>query len=381
MNKFNFLAKLLKFETAGFPVASIYLNTEANETGKKDFEVFLKKQLSEQAGSYDSGSSEGESFARDIEKINEFIESIDPTTQGTAIFASSGTDEFFHTFEFAVPFEEDQFFVFDTPHIYPLVRLVARNSRYAIASADTNSAHIYVVNRGKMIEREDIQNTKTNRSEVGGWSQMRYQRHIDNFHQQHAKEVVEELEKLSRDERVEKFVLAGDEAVIIPLLRGEMSKDLEEKFVGSLPLNVNTPENELHEAAEKLVREYDENVDREKIANLVEQDYEDGIGVTGVEKALTALLNGQVMDLYMTSDPAAVTFHNGAVLEILKDYSPGERADLPDSGLRNHVVDELLKYAVETADDIRFIDDVDLLKSKGGVGALLRYQAKGVSNL
>ena len=45
MQQFNFLSKLMDFEPAGFPFLSVYLNTEPNETGKRDFEVFLRKQL------------------------------------------------------------------------------------------------------------------------------------------------------------------------------------------------------------------------------------------------------------------------------------------------------------------------------------------------
>ena len=46
---------------------------------------------------------------------------------------------------------------------------------FAVVAADTNEAHIYVFKRGKTIEQEDIANIKTNRTLVGGWSQMRYQ--------------------------------------------------------------------------------------------------------------------------------------------------------------------------------------------------------------
>jgi hypothetical protein len=43
------------------------------------------------------------------------------------------------------------------------------------------------------------------------------------------------------------------------------------------------------------------------------------------------------------------------------------------------VIDAILRTAAQTADEIRFIEDADLLKESGGVGALLRYQAKGVN--
>src|SRR5687767_15330472 len=211
MNQFNILKKLLDVQPNGTPFISIYLKTEPNETGKKDFDVFLKKQLSDHLAVLDAGSEERERFEKDAEKISEFADSIDSSTRGVAIFASSGNSDFFETFEFEVPFPENKFHLFEKPHIFPLALLMDRNPAFAVVAADTNSANISVLRRAKTLRTEEIQNTKTNRSEVGGWSQMRYQRHIDNFHQQHAKEVIEELEKIVRTDRIEHVVLSRSE--------------------------------------------------------------------------------------------------------------------------------------------------------------------------
>ena len=87
MQQFDFLSKLMEFEAAGFPFISIYLNTEPNDTGKKDFDVFLKKQLKDHGAVLETGSSEAQSYEADVEKINTFVENLDPTTRGVAIFA------------------------------------------------------------------------------------------------------------------------------------------------------------------------------------------------------------------------------------------------------------------------------------------------------
>jgi peptide chain release factor subunit 1 len=306
------------------------------------------------------------------------LENLDNEIQGVAIFACSGAG-LFKVYEFQVPFDENLFFVFDRPHLYPLIKLVSQNRRFAVAQADTNSAHIYVFGRGEVFSREDIQNEKTNRSEVGGWSQMRYQRHIDNFHQQHAKEVVAELEKLIREDRVDRVVLAGDEAVIIPILKGEITKELEDKVIGTVSLSVNAPEHEVLEAAEKIVNQHNTLEDMKVVETLKEQDYENGLGVSSIGKVLPALLNGQVQELYISSNFDSIDYNIGQVNKIFKDYAPGIDEDLPSAKQTGLVIDEILRIAVQTADDIRFIQDDNLLKEVGGVGALLRYQAKGVN--
>jgi len=378
MSRYNFLQKLLDVEPDKGPFISAYLDTSVNENGKRTFEIVLRKQISEHLATLPEESDERQAFEQDVEKINAHLENLDTEIQGAAIFACSGAG-LFKVYEFQVPFDENLFFVFDRPHLYPLIKLVSQNRRFAVAQADTNSAHIYVFGRGEVFSREDIQNEKTNRSEVGGWSQMRYQRHVDNFHQQHAKEIVAELEKLVREDRIDRVILAGDETVIIPILKEEITKELQDKVIGTMSLSVNAPEHEVLEAAEKIVKQHNTLEDMKAIETLKEQNYENGLGVSSIGKVLPALLNGQVQELYISSNFDSLDYNIGEVNKIFKDYAPGIDEDLPSAKQTGLVIDEILRIASQTADEIRFIEDENLLKEAGGVGALLRYQAKGVN--
>jgi peptide chain release factor subunit 1 len=379
MQQFKFLESLVEFEPTGSSFLSIYLNTEPNETGKKDFDVFLRKQFSEHGAVLDADTAEKESFDADEKKTNEFLNTLDPSVRGVAIFASSDSNGLFKQFTFQVPFEENAFFREDRPFVSPLLKIFSKNPPFVVVAADTNHADIYLFRRGKTIDVDQVQNIKTNRSEVGGWSQMRYQRHIDNFHQQHAKEVVQELSKLVRDENIEHIILCGDETVIIPMLKSELSKELEEKLVATLSLNVETPEHEIHEEAKKALDEFEAKADKEKIELVLDQNYDEGRGVVGLEKTLEALMNGQVQELYVLSDFDQINYDRGTVRTILHAYKPGEDTDLPDAAERELLLDEVLKKGAQTADHIRFIDNADLLQTHGGIAALLRYQVKGAN--
>ena len=372
------MQQLFDFEAGQGPFISAYLDTSVNENGQRTFDIVLKKEINENRDKFPEGSEERQAFEEDIQKMNEYLDTLDNDVRGVAVFtcAKAGV---FKKYEFRIPFDENLFFVFDRPHLYPLIKLVSQNRRFAVVQADTNSAHIYVFGRGEVISREDIQNEKTNRSEVGGWSQMRYQRHVDKFHQQHAKEVVAELEKLVRDEHIERIILAGDETVIIPILKGELSKELEDKVIDTMPLSVNAPEHEVLVAAEEVIHRRDSLDDMKAIETLKEQDYKNGLGVTSVAKVLPALLNGQVQELYISSNFDSIDYNIGEVNKIFLNYAPGIDEDLPNAKRTGLVIDEILRTAAQTADDIRFIEDEDLLKESGGVGALLRYQAKGVN--
>ncbi len=374
MKNSGILKKLSNIESSEFPFISVYLNAEPNEHGRDDFNVFLKKQLSEHQDKFKEDSKERVSFDKDIERISEYAEKIPASANGVAIFACSGADNFFKTVEFDVPFQNDRFFVFDKPHIYPMARLMDQNPRFAVVLADTNAAQIYVFQRGRILEQEEIQNEKTNRSEVGGWSQMRYQRHNDEIHQKHAKEVIEELAEIVREDNIKQIILAGNEVVVIPLLKEELTKDLEEKIVGTIRMDIKTPEKEILEAAEQAIKQHDTLKDTEKIDYLKEQNYDDGFGVTGVAKTLRALENGQVQELYISANFDEIEYNEGEINKILKDYAPGNGGSMPNVKEARQIADELIRQGIATADDVRFIEDEYLLKEFGGAGALLRFK-------
>src|SRR5947199_375601 len=82
----------------------------------------------------------------------------------------------------------------------------------------------------KDLQRDEVQNVKTRGARIGGWSQMRYQRHLEQYHLQHAKEVADQLEQVVREDDVQHIILAGD-AVIIPKLKEQLPKAAAEKVV------------------------------------------------------------------------------------------------------------------------------------------------------
>lgn len=385
--------RLAAFEPNGYPFLSIYLDARANQHGRDQFAIWLKKELAErtrEAG--EEESVERQIFQRVSEYILAAIEDIAPNANGLAIFASVDSLEkdqpgsFFEIAQFGSPIEQNELVVLDRPYIFPMARLIAQNPRYVCAWADTNAANIYVFGGELAVNAEtplgaqveEIQNVKTQRQQQGGWSQQRFQRRLENFHQQHAKEVVETLDKLVRDDKIEMVVLSGDAARIIQLLRDEMSKELSEKVIDEMNLNQYASEKELYEASHEVVQRYERKLDAEKIAQLSDEVGADNLGITGVSATLAALSNGQVQELFILSDTERIRYNERKVEQVLEDYAPGDDNSandaMPDTSERRQVLDELIVRAINSSARIRFIEDPTLLMNVGGVGALLRYK-------
>jgi peptide chain release factor subunit 1 len=370
----HFIERLASFESQDLPVVSLYLNAQADQHGQHNFDVFVRKQLSERAKTFETDTPQRASIDEDLVRINRYLEQkIDPATQGIAIFACSGANDFFETIQLEAPIENNRLFVYDRPHLYPLARMLDQYPRYAVVLADTNAAKIFVFALGQAVKRQEVQNVKTKRTQVGGWSQMRYQRHTENYHLHHAKEVVDNLERLVRDERIEHVMLAGDEQVIIPLLREQMSKELSEKVVDVLSLGIDTPEHELLEQSLNAYRRLNSLSDMEKVEHLIGEYRRDGLAVAGVAQTLAALSNGQVEELLIASRADALQFDKAEVEKVLAAYGgTGEENKTLDQPT---VADELLRRATQLSSaQTTFIEDDSALKNVGGVGALLRYR-------
>jgi peptide subunit release factor 1 (eRF1) len=387
------IEKLAAFEPADAPFISLYLNAQADERGRDNYGAFLKTELANAAADFGGDTEQSESFKADVEKIEKYLsEEAHPEANGIAIFACSGAD-FFQTAQFETKIENNRFFVFDRPYIYPLARLIGQNPRFTVVQADTNHANIYVFgNETNRIENdapvetkvEEIHNVKTQRQQAGGWSQQRFQRRIENFHKEHAKEIADTLDKLVRDEHIEIIVLSGQEAKIVQLLNDQLTKAVQDKIVGTMNLDQYASEEELREAALEIVERFDREQDREAVARMINATESSELGCYGVSKTLAALSNGQVEELLILADPRRIRYSEENVEKVLEAYAPGDDNSLtdalPDTGETRQILDELIKRAFNSAARIRFIEENSLLSGAGGVGAIFRYKIESTAS-
>jgi peptide subunit release factor 1 (eRF1) len=358
------LDRLAAFEAGPFPVISLYLSAVPDQHGRDHYEPFLRKELTERVRTYPATGPERESLATDADKIRDYVATVDPSVNALAIFACAGAG-LFEAVALATPIAEHQLHVSDQPHVYPLARLIDEYPRYAVLLADTHSARIFVF-AGNTVERsEQIEGIKTKRHKMGGWSQARYQRHTENFHLHHAKEVVDALARIVRDESIRTIVIAGDE-VIAPLLKDQLPKDIADRVIEMARLDVRAPERVILDKTIAALREKDVETDRESVEKLIGTYRANGLAVVGVEGVGKALEAGQVDELIITASPATITLRASASQWASK-VKPGRTP-------QECAADELVATARQTGATIRFIEDPTLLSAADGVGAFLRFK-------
>jgi peptide chain release factor subunit 1 len=368
------LERLVEFQPQGAPVISVYLDARVNEHGKRNFAPFVRKRMAEMKRTFPSHSSERESFTETCVRIDRYLEE-EPrqSPQGIVIFACSAANDFFDVGQFDAPFERNRLTVSDRPHLYPLARLVSQNPPYAVLVADTNSAHIFAVATRRVVDKRDVQNIDTKEPRWGGFTQNRFQRHVDDFQLRHAKEVVDVLERTIREDRIDKVIIAGDRETIIPLLREQMTKELASKIIDVMTLGVDTPEQKILEESLTVVRRHNSLSDMDKVQRLMNEYRADDLAVVGVPQTLAALSNGQVEEVLISAKADDLVFDAQETEHVLKLYRMDDRP-LPKLDHRS-IADELVRLAQQlSAARVTFIEDSSSLADVGGVGALLRYR-------
>ncbi len=369
------LDELAAFEPNGFPVVSLYLNTQPDQHGRDNYESFVRKEFAAVARSFAPDSPERFSFERDAERIKSYLQGeLRPSTNGLAVYACSGAGSYFKALQLDAPVPRHRLHVGGLPHLYPLARLIDQHPRYVALLADTNSARLFVFGLGRRVALAEVNGFKVSRTRGGGWSQMRYQRHADNFHLLHAKEVVETLEHVVREEEADRVVLAGDE-VIIPLLREQMPARLREKVIDILRLDIRPPEHLVLKATMESLREHNAQTDAERVRRLLDEYRAGGLAVVGARDTLSAVYQGQADELLLSASSRAIRLDEEE-FDGMKAKGHGVPAQLFVEGREPHLMaaDLLVAHARQTGARVTFIEDAALLADVGGVGALLRYR-------
>lgn len=348
--------RLAALQPVDLPVLSVYLDERPQATGEspglRSGRIVLKDRLREIEKTLGPRGPALESFRDDAARIERYLEDEAPTDcHGLAIFACAGVG-LFEAVPAGVAFA-NQVSAAPVPDLFQLARLLDEQETAVVALVDSNTARLFVTRTGALEEvgGPDDDSVHYRKRSTGGWSQARYQRHIDKHRADFAREAAAEIERLVQREGAVRVILAGDEVAMTPL-RASLPPAVSE-LVGAEPLRVHirAPRDELAVEIEPVLARAEADDAHSTADRLIQAVQADGLGVVGLDATRRALDFGQADVLVV--DPAA---------EI-------------DEGLRN----ELIRQAAATGADVEMVDGHARLAEVGGVGALLRYRIDGAA--
>jgi peptide chain release factor subunit 1 len=312
-----------------------------------------------------------EGLEADLQRLRDYFESefSRDGAQGFALF-SAGLDGFW----MPLPLSErvpDLVKVGKTFHLAPLVPLVGSGDGVVVAFVGRERGDLYRLTDGRLEEFEEQFDEQPGRHDQGGWSQARYQRHIEKLVEDHLKDVAELLEHEVRRRRGTRIVLVASEETR-STLEGQLSHDVQGAVIGWTSAEAHAGPPELLEAARPILEEWRGHEEASDAERWQEEAGRNGRAASGWEKTLEAASDGRVELLLVQdgADHAAWECPKCGRLSAEAGECPLDGTPMDES---QHGVDLAVHQTLAHGGTVRALRERHDLEPVEGIGALLRY--------
>lgn len=371
------LRELAAFRGRGCAV-SLYLNLDPSEVPTagelaSHFRSVLgsaERQLQERRD--ELGNDERQALERDLERIDDWFEKefSREGARGVAVFAA-GREDFFLPLALGWPVE-DEARIASQLYLAPLVRLVGNGDGALVAYVGRERGDVYRLRGGELVPLVDESAEVPGRHGQGGWSQARYERHIETIVDRHHRDVADVLDRCVRRLRDVRVVLAGTEETRSGF-EELLAPETRAALVGWVSAEAHVDAPRLLEAAQPLLDEWRSGHEETLLERWREEAARNGRAATGWEETLQAASDGRV-ELLLVQDGAdqpayvcpkcgrAQTEDGGCPLD-------GTTLQAADTGL-----DLAVHQTLTHGGTVEVIgEDHHDLEPVGGVAALLRF--------
>jgi len=375
------LKRLARIEEGPYPFCSLYLNTKwEDEQQRERIRLFINNQLKKGAEQLKGKEDLLRYYLEDQKRIERYVEglirqTIDEGINGVALFSCSGTQTFL-TYPSIIPYE-NEFFLAPLPALKPLVRLFSQYQKPLTVMVNTESARLFEISLEGLVTEFSIESYVPGRHDQGGWSQMRFQRHIKDHMDKHHKEVAEQLTSLFDSGNWKRVVLIGQDRILANFkhfLPERVKHHIADIFSA-----------ELTEDRSKLLRKiFDRLLQKEKeeisqqIRELKERTPYGGLATFGLSPTLEALNQGQIQTLFLLN---SFTLKGGkcqkcGILTIIPEGAQSPPlCPLCKGNLKVVPLEEEMMRSVLRQDgEVKWVDEDPILKEFEGVGASLRFR-------
>lgn len=309
-----------------------------------------------------------EALKADIERIDEFFQGLDRDgVRGMAVFASQ-LDGIWRTLRLPEAVH-DAVKVNDEFHLSPLVPLLRGLDGSLVVQVGREQGRFFRLNRGQLEEVADHTEDTPGQHDQGGWSQARYQRHIDKLVHEHLKAVADELDRRKRG-GAPRIVLVGPDELKSDFVE-TLSKETQQGIVGWAHAEAHAGSAQLLEAAMPLLEQARAEEETEIVEAWKEAAGKGGRAASGWAETLEAASDAAVETLLVQDGAEQPAYQcpkcGRAQLEAGDcplDGTPME----PDEGL-----DLAVRHTLAMGGSVVPLSHRQDLAPVGGIGALLRF--------
>ncbi len=243
-----------------------------------------------------------EGLRRDRERVREYFENeFDRDgTLGLAVFCAS-LDNLWAALPLSASVP-DAVKVNRSLYLAPLVSLVGRGEGALVVFVGRERGDVYRLRAGRLEEIVEQHDETPGRHDQGGWSQARYQRHIEKLVHDHLKEVAEHVDGQVRRLRGPRLIVVASEETR-PEFESELSNDARKAIIGWTSAEAHATPAELLELVEPLLESWRGEQETEAVERWKEEAGRNARASSGWGPTLEAASDGRV-DLLLFQEGA-----------------------------------------------------------------------------
>lgn len=368
-------------ELAGFRAekgcaVSIYVDLDPSvaptppdvETKVNSLLAAAERLLEERKGSM--GRDQREGLKQDLQRVRQWFEDgFDRQgVQGVAVFAAA-LDNFWATLSLPDRVTDDVRIGSDL-YLTPLARLAGRDGGL-VAFVGRERGQVWRLRGGQLVEIADQSEEVPGRHDQGGWSQARYERHIENIVGQHLRDVAATLDRCVRKLRGMRIVLIGAEDIRSDF-EELLSNEARGCVAGWATAEAHADGAQVIAAAKPVLEEWWSGRENDVLERWREEAGKNGRATSGWATTLEAASDGRV-DLLLVqegADQQAYQCPQCGRAQLQDGSCPldGTTMEARDGGL-----DLALHQTLAHGGTVYVVRERHDLDPVGGVGALLRF--------
>jgi peptide chain release factor subunit 1 len=307
----------------------------------------------------------------DFERLDRFFESeFDRDgARGLAVFAA-GPDNVWSVLSLPCPVP-DAARVADDFLLAPLVPLLGRGNGLLVAVVGREQGRVLELRGGRLREIADRTEETPGRHDQGGWSQARFQRHIEKLEHDHYKSVVAELEGRFRTLGRPRIVVVCSEDTRAELQEA-FPAEIADAIIGWTNAGAHASEAELLDVVEPFLEEWRGIRESQVVERWREEIGKGARGTAGWADTLEAASDGRVETLLhqagVERDAYRCPSCGRAALDAKTCPLDGTTMEPRDDGL-----DIAMRLTLAHGGDVLAVEQRQDLDPVQGIGAILRF--------
>ena len=371
------LRDLAGFRAAKGCAISLYVNLDptivptAGDADTRVRSLLQEAERSDGASRRDLTHEQRQHLRVDFERIRRYFEDefSREGTHGLAVFCA-GLDNFWRPLSLSEPVP-DRVKVGTQFYLAPLVPLVGRGEGALVVFVGRERGDVYRLRAGRLEELVDQFDEQPGRHDQGGWSQARFQRHIEELVHEHLRDVAELVDRHVRRLRGPRVIVVTTEE-LRPEFESELSNETRGAIIGWTSAEAHATPAELLAVVRPVLEEWRARQEEEAVERWRSEAGRNGRAASGWPQTLEAASDGRVELLLFQEGAAHSAWQCPAC-----GRAGAEGGACPLDGTRMEQRDDGLDLAVHQTlahgGTVLAIEQHHDLEPVEGLGALLRY--------